>query len=340
MSYEGVDERFYETLGPLPLSEILSGIDVTINDTHSLSRAVSLVSSLQNVEAGALVFVENRKHLPLLKHSQAFACFVKPAHADLVASYNIIPILTKTPRAHFARVLGKLFREKPEAPVLRSGPNASGSQIHPTAIIANDAEIGADVKIGPYAVIGTGVRIGDRCIIGAHTNISFALLGEACVIKPGAVIGGSGFGVAHDENGVVDIPHLGRVILRDRVSIGSQSCVDRGQLGDTEIGDDTKIDNLVQIAHNVKIGKGSAIAGHTGVSGSCIIGDYVQMGGSVGLADHVKIGDRVMIGARSGVMHDIPDGETWLGTPAQPFRDEMRMVSRLRKLGANSAKKE
>jgi len=175
--------------------------------------------------------------------------------------------------------------------------------------------------------------------VGSHVDIQCALVGKDCVIKSGSVIGGAGFGVAHDEKGVVDIPHLGRVILGKRVSVGSQTCIDRGQLGDTQIGDDTKIDNLVQIAHNVVIGKSCAIAGHSGISGSVTIGNFVMLGGSVGLADHVRIGDKASIAARSGVMHDIPAGETWFGTPAQPIREQMRMISRMRKLAASPVRK-
>ena len=159
-----------------------------------------------------------------------------------------------------------------------------------------------------------------------------AIIGEDCHIKANAVIGGAGFGIASDETGLIDIPHIGRVIIGDRVSIGSQTCVDRGQLGDTILEDDVKIDNLVQIAHNVVVGARTVMAGHVGVSGSCRIGSGVQLGGNVGLADHINVGDGASVAARAGVMHDIPAGEVWSGIPAMPIREHMRLISATRKL--------
>lgn len=334
-----IDSRFYRPLGPLSLNTLLEGLSATVTDPKSLDIKISQVAPLGNSCASDLVFLENRKHIERLKPSTALACFVKEADADLVSGKSVLPIITPTPRAHFARVLAKLYSNVSPTYTRKVSGRDKNTKIHPSAIIASDVEIGRDVEIGPYSVIGAGVIIGAGTKIGSNVDISHAIIGENCIIKSGSVIGGTGFGVAHDERGIVDIPHLGRVILSDRVSIGSQSCVDRGQLGDTMIGTDTKIDNLVQIAHNVVIGTGCAIAGHSGLSGSCILGDYVMLGGSVGLADHVEIGDKASIAARSGVMHNIPAGETWFGTPAQPIRDQMRMISRMRKLASSPKSK-
>ncbi len=331
-----LDTRFYRSLGPIRLSQLIEGFDVKISDPSVLNALVLHGASLETSQSEDVVFLESKKRLNALSSVKAKACFVKPALAEQVKALGIFPIISEYPRAHFARALLRLYGSKEACRGDRQSSDFDPAYIHPTAIISADAVLGDGVHIGPYTVIGHGVSIGPGSVIGSHSDIQFAILGENCTVKSGSVIGGAGFGVAHDENGVVDIPHFGRVILQDRVSIGSQTCVDRGQLGDTYIGSDTKIDNLVQIAHNVKIGKSCAIAGHSGISGSCEIGDFVLIGGSVGLADHVKISDKVSIAARSGVMHDIPYGETWFGTPAQPIRDQMRMISRMRKLGASS----
>ena len=180
--------------------------------------------------------------------------------------------------------------------------------------------------------MGSEMCIRDRSNIGSHTTLECCIIGEHCTIKPGARIGTSGFGMDADENGIIDLPHFGRVIVGDRVSIGAQTTIDRGQLGDTIIGDDVKIDNLVQIAHNVTIGAGSMIAGLVGISGSCVIGQGVLMGGSVGLADHITVGDGARLAARAGVMHNVPAGETWSGIPAVPIRDHMRMIAATKKM--------
>ena len=181
-------------------------------------------------------------------------------------------------------------------------------------------------------MIEAGVQIGDHTIIDPQAHIAFAKIGESCRIKSGAVIGGSGFGVAQDEKGLIDIPHLGRVMIGARVSIGANSCIDRGQLGDTVLGDDVKLDNFVQIAHNCQIGDGTMMAAHVGISGSCIIGKNCQFGGRVGLADHITVGEGAILAANAGVMHDIPAGEMYSGIPAIPIREHMRVISATRKL--------
>lgn len=328
-----IDPRFYVSHGPFSLSELLDGLSANLPDPVFADESVEALAPLAESQAGDLTFLKSKTSLSALDTAHATACFVTPELQELVGEKSIIPILSQTPRAHFARVAAKLVSPRSQSDTDGpAGKIAKTARVHSTAVLGAGVIIEDGVDIAPYAVIGPGVSIGAGSRIGAHCSVSFAILGTQCTLKDGAVIGGSGFGVTDDENGIIDIPHLGRVILGDGVSIGSQSCVDRGQLGDTVIGNHTKIDNLVQIAHNVRMGTACAIAGHTGISGSCVLGDRVTLGGSVGLADHIYIGDGASIAARSGVMHNIPAGETWLGTPAQPIRDEMRMIARMRKL--------
>ena len=194
------------------------------------------------------------------------------------------------------------------------------------------AKIGKGSKIGANSVIGPGVVLGKNCQIGANVVIEYSLLGDNCKVHHGAVIGGTGFGVAPSEDGGVDIPHLGRVVIGDDVSVGCLTSIDRAMFGETEIGDGCKFDNQVQIGHNNVIGAHCMFAAHTGISGSCTIGTGVIMGGKAGVADHINIGDGASLGAHSGTMHDIPAGEFWSGYPAMPIRQHMRQVALLRKM--------
>jgi UDP-3-O-[3-hydroxymyristoyl] glucosamine N-acyltransferase len=188
--------------------------------------------------------------------------------------------------------------------------------------------------IGANTVIGPGVAIGREAAISANVTLGCALLGDRVTILAGAVIGEAGFGATVGAQGLIDIPQLGRVILQDGVTVGANSCIDRGAFDDTVIGENTKIDNLVQIAHNVRVGRNCVMAAHTGISGSVTIGDGAQLGGRVGIADHVTIGAGARLAASAGVMHDIGPGETWGGFPAQPIRGWMRETAWLRKMSS------
>ena len=325
-----IDPRFYTALGPKSLAQLSEGLDGNL-EPHFYDEMIEAPSALAGSEPGALTFLQDKRRKSDLDTAKATACLVTERLAPFVAEKGIIPIISKSPRAHFARMCERLVEP---LSALRQSDISSSADIHPTAIIGPGVTIGENARIGPYSIIMHGVKIGANTVVGSNVNLSYCIIGEACRIKPGTVIGGAGFGIAKDEQGLIDIPHLGRVIIGNRASIGSQTCVDRGQLGDTILGDDVKVDNLVQIAHNVKIGAGSMLAGHVGISGSCTIGENVQMGGNVGLADHLNIGDNVMIAARAGVMHDIPAGEAWSGIPAMPIREHMRVINATRKLAA------
>jgi len=336
-----VDSRFYVTNGPFSLIELISELQAELPDPSFSDTEISSAARLKTSQPGDITFFENRKNRAVLETAKATACFVSEKNSALIGERGIVPIITDYPRAHFARSLLKLFKSSSKTSPMRAADNvlnAHKGNIHETALIGENVELGEGVKIGPYVVIGSGVKIGARTHIGAHAVISHCYIGQDCKIKSGAVIGEAGFGIANDEVGVLDIPHIGRVLIEDRVSIGSQTCIDRGQLGDTQIAMDSKIDNFVQIAHNVTIGPRCRIAGHVGISGSCKVGADVMMGGNVGLADHIEIGDGARLAARAGVMHNVPAGETWSGIPAQPIRDHMRMVSAMRKLGDKSTK--
>jgi len=333
-----LDIRFYNSHGPFPLSVLLEGLNAQLPDAKFGEEMISVGAALTNSLPGNICFFENKRRKDQALTAKATACFVTKPLASIIGEQHIIPIVTKTPRAHFARAMAKLVSVKSLANTEGDSKIANSAQVHKSAIIGAGAIIEDDVEVAPYAVIGPGVKIGARSFIGPHTELQCCVLGEDCNVKAGAVIGSAGFGVTADETGHIDIPHIGRSIIGNRVSIGSQSCVDRGLLGDTILGDDVKLDNFVQIAHNVTVGAGTVMAGHVGVSGSCNVGKGVQLGGNVGLADHITVGDGASVAARAGVMHDIPAGEVWSGIPAMPIREHMRLISATRKLAQKPKK--
>lgn len=327
-----IDSKFYDMAGPFSLEELLEGLDVeTLPLEKFFEEAISAPAELSGAKPGDISFLGNRKFKNDLTASKATACFVTEKLAKDVSAQKIIPIISKTPRAHFARIVGKFVSRKTFGgkATFKKSPTA---RVHSSAVIGEGAVIGENVTIGPYCQIGPGVTIGEGTVLEGQNVIECAIIGRGCLIKAGAHIGGEGFGIDGDEKGVVNLPHIGRAILGDRVRIGAHTCIDRGFLGDTVLGNDVKIDNLVQIAHNCYIGEGTMIAAHTGISGSCNIGKNVLMGGAVGLADHLTVGDGAQLAASSGVMNDIPAGEIWAGTPALPIREQMRIISATRKL--------
>ena len=192
--------------------------------------------------------------------------------------------------------------------------------------------IGSGTIVAPNAVIGRSCQIGRDCYIGPTATIQYSLIGNRVIVHGGAMIGQDGFGFVTGAAGPERVPQIGRVVIQDDVEIGTGTAIDRGAMADTIIGEGSKIDNLVQVAHNVRIGRGCVIAALCGLSGSVVLGDRVMLAGGVGIADHIRIGARAQVGAAAGVMHDIPEGERWVGAPAVPARDFFRQVAAVQAL--------
>ena len=208
----------------------------------------------------------------------------------------------------------------------------SGVTIDPGAVVGAGAEIGSGTVIGANAVIGANVRIGRNCAIGANASVAHALIGDRVIVHAGCLIGQDGFGFVMGPGGHRKIPQIGRVIIQDDVEIGAGTSIDRGGLRDTIIGEGTKIDNQVQVGHNVVIGRHCVLVAQVGIAGSVVLEDYVVLGGQVGIADNLTIGEGAKVGAQSGVMSNIPAGQTWLGSPATRSRDHWREMAVLRAL--------
>ena len=329
------DSRFFEDFGPVALIELAALSGARLAHAEDAERRIASVAPLGRAGADDISFFADRRYLDDLRATGSGACFVTPDFAE-VAPAGCSLLLTAEPQAAYAAAAERLHRPRRadgRDPLIHPTADIEdGVVLAPGVVIGARARVGRGSSIGAYTVVGPGVSIGRGCILGAHVTIGFALVGDRVTILSGAVIGEPGFGVTLGNGRTVDVPQLGRVIIQDNVSIGACSCIDRGAWDDTVIGENTKIDNLVQIAHNVRLGRGCLLAAHTGISGSVVAGDGVQFGGRAGIADHVRIGDRARVAAAAGVMKDIAPGEMVAGIPAKPVRQHMREVAWLGKM--------
>lgn len=305
-----IDARFYTLRdGGISVAELCARLNLAAPDGSFAETLVRQPAPLAGSKPGDVCFLESKRHVAALDGAKATACFVSERLADQVAARHIIPIICKSPKYQLSCATDLLVQPSDMA-----------------------TDIALTVNIHPSVHIGPGVTIADGVKIGPNSVIMNAVIGRNTSIGACTVIGGSGFGVSISPAGaVLPVPHVGRVIIGEHVRIGSNVCIDRGQLGDTKISNECQIDNLVQIAHNCILERGCILAGRVGLSGSCHIGEGVMMGGSAGLADHVTVGAGARLAAFAGVMHDVPAGETWSGIPAMPIRDHMRIVAQAKR---------
>ena len=310
-------ERFFEKLRPLTGSELAeaAGAKLVRGDAATVCDSVA---PLERAAASSVTFVADKGAAPGPGARLEGLCLTNAQLVDAIDADVVL--VAEDPRRAFRRACLALHRERRIGEVAGAPVISECATVHPTAVVGAGAEIGGQVEIGPNAVIGPGVRIGDGGSVGPGAVVQHTLTGARVVIGAGALIGGPGFGLTPGSKGLERTPQMGAVIIGDDVEIDSGANIDRGALSDTVIGARTKIDSLVQIAHNVRIGEDCVIAAQVGLSGSIVIGDRVFMGGQVGVADHLVIGDDVQIAAKSGVMKNIPAGEKWGGYPARPVK--------------------
>ncbi|MDA0997185.1 MAG: UDP-3-O-(3-hydroxymyristoyl)glucosamine N-acyltransferase, partial [Proteobacteria bacterium] len=326
------DPRFFTNAGPFSLERIAAVAGAEVSGNTASSKMFNDVMPLSDAGLDDISFLDNRKYLPAFSVSRAGACIVSPELANR-APTGMALLLTADPYRAYASVaalfyparmaLGRISKAANIDPTAKIG---SGTDIDAGTVIGAAAEIGDGCRIGANTVIADGVIIGDGAFIAASVTISNAIIGERAIVHPGVRIGQDGFGFALGPKGHAKVPQLGRVVIGDDVEIGANTTIDRGTGPDTVIGSGTKIDNLVQIAHNVRIGKCCVIVSHVGISGSTEIGDFVVLAGQVGVAGHLKIGTGSKVAAQSGVMRDIPPGANMGGSPAKPVKQWMREI--------------
>ncbi len=314
-----VDTRFFpapRSINILELAKVVEAVEII----GCSDRTVHNISTLENAVANDLSFFANKKYLPNLKSTKAGAVIVHKAYADQTPNETSKIVVDKNPLIAYAKAVSTMFvltKTAPSStPISKNTKFGKNCSVGHFTVIEDGVEIGDDVEIGCNTYIGVGVSIGNGCKIADNVHIECSILGEGIVINSGARIGCSGFGIINSQSKPVYIPQLGRVIVGNFVRIGANTTIDRGSLEDTVIGEATIIDNLVQIAHNVQIGKNCAIVSQVGIAGSCKIGNFVTIAGQVGLAGHLSIGDNVIIAAKSGVAKDISSGSVVGGIPA------------------------
>jgi UDP-3-O-[3-hydroxymyristoyl] glucosamine N-acyltransferase len=341
---------FLRHSGGLTLDDIAALCGAAIKVAPHTRRIVN-IAPLDRAAPGDLTFLDHQRYAEPASATFAGACLTTAALAKRLAPHVAVLVVAE-PYAAFVKVARELFPHSLRPSSLAEPGDFSGATIDPTArlengvtvdpgaVIGAGAEIGAGTLIGANTVIGAEVRIGRDCAVGANTVIACALIGDRVIIHPGCNIGQDGFGFVMGAKGHLKVPQVGRVIIQDDVEIGAGTAIDRGALRDTVIGEGTKIDNMVQVGHNVAIGRHCVLVSQVGIAGSSTLEDFVVLGARVGVKDHVTIGEGSQLAATSNVSGDVPPGSRWGGTPAKPMRQwfrEMALVARMaRESGAET----
>lgn len=331
------DSRFFRNEGPFSLEVLAEAVQAEVK-TANPQRMVEDVAPLSTARAAHLSFLDNRNYVQQFKDSAAGACIVHPDLAGQ-APDGMDLLITREPYRAYAQIAALFYPQATAVPGIH--PRAVVDplavvdptvQVDAGAVIGPRAEIGAGTVIGPNAVIGAGVVIGPGSSVGANASVSHTVAGAKVHIYPGCRIGQDGFGFAMGQKGHLKVPQLGRVKIGDDVEIGANTTIDRGAGPDTVIGSGCRIDNLVQIGHNVELGMGCVVVSQVGISGSTRLGHFVVLGGQVGVAGHLTIGDGAQVAAQSGIVRDIDPGATLMGYPAKPIKQFWREVAVIGKL--------
>ena len=331
------DNSFFKSISPLSLEEVakIGGADILRGDKAAKIKSVAPIDA-----AGAddITFLSNKKYADALKSSKAGFCILSEKSVDN-APETMALLVSDNPYASYAKIATAFYPDiKPQgsvsdgAHISASAKIGEGATIEAGAYVGDGASIGNNCYIASGAYIGNSVQIGNNCRIAHGVTLINSIVGNDVIIHAGVSVGQDGFGFATEGGVHIKVPQLGRVIIKDYVEIGANSCIDRGAGPDTIIGEGTKIDNLVQIGHNVQTGKGCIIVSHVGISGSTKLGDYVVLGGQVGVAGHLNIGSMVNVAAQSGVINNLKDGDIVGGSPAIPVKQWRRQTIAIKNL--------
>lgn len=340
---------FFDRAGPFGLATVASRIGAELQAGGDGDREIEDVRPLADAGPRHLSFIDNRRYVAQLASTRAEAIITPPPLLSRLPAGSVALVM-KAPYRGFALALQLFYPDAMRPKAARSSigeadfcnvhPTArleEGVQVEPGAVIGREAQVGRGTIVAAGALVGYRVTIGRDCYIGPGATVTHALVGNGVMIHAGVRIGQDGFGFAMGPDGHIKVPQIGRVIIQDAVEIGANSAVDRGALKDTIIGEGTKIDNLVQIGHNVVMGRGCVIVGQTGISGSVELGDFVVMGGQSGAVGHVKVGSGAQIAGGSHVKDDVPPGARMGGTPARPFREWAREIAAIRRMARKEA---
>lgn len=321
----------------LKLSQILKLVDGTTNDKADLNSKIYDVATLQDGSKGQISFLNSGSYLEKFKESKASFCLVNEARAKK-APKHMTPIICEDPYYAYSIIVNEFYQEREvnynssffaNNFISKTAKIGKNCKIAPNVFIGDDVEIGDNCEISFGVSILPGCIIGNSCKINSNATISFAVIGNNCLIYSGARIGQDGFGFAHNKGINHKIIQVGLVEIGNDVEIGANSCIDRGAIANTKIGNGSKIDNLVQIGHNVEIGQGSVIAGCAAIAGSVKIGNYVQIGGNSGIAGHIKINDQSQIAGMSGIIREVKAKEIVGGIPALPIKQWHKINAKL-----------
>jgi UDP-3-O-[3-hydroxymyristoyl] glucosamine N-acyltransferase len=339
---------FFERAGPFTAAALAGRIGAELRAGDDGDRALADLRPLGEAGVNHLTFVDNRKYLEQLAATKAGACIIAPAFAGRLPS-GVVALLMKAPYRGFALALQAFYPTSMKSPTAGYDAREQASPVHPTArieagaiiepgaVIGREAWIGSGTTVAAGALIGYRVTVGRDCYIGPGASLTNTLLGDRVILHAGVRLGQDGFGFAMGATGHLKVPQIGRVIVQDDVEIGANSCVDRGALKDTIIGEGTKIDNLVQIGHNVVVGRRCVIVAQSALAGSSVLEDFVVMGGQSGIAGHLTVGAGAQIAGGSHVKDDVPPRSRMVGTPALPIREWTRERMALRRLAKGAA---
>ncbi len=344
-------QNFYNILPSITIAEIAKLTDAKYDEKFADVKITNL-GSLERADRESIIFLslgnavssaldKSAEYKEKLKHITAGACFIEEKNISFLPS-GIVPLIVADPKLAFIKLTYRFYEDKS---VIKHGisemayidpsvkfKNRDSVHIGPFAVIEEGVQIGENCYIGSGAKIKAGVQMGDNCTIKENAVISHTVMGNNVNIGECSVIGGNGFGWHSGSFGHIWVPQLGRVVLEDNVDVGINSAIDRGAIGDTVIGAGTKIDNLIQIGHNVKTGKNCIFAGMCGIAGSTTIGNWVLVGAGAGISGHLEIGDGVEVGARGGVIQNLPAGSKVSGYPAMPISDFLKQAALLRRM--------
>jgi UDP-3-O-[3-hydroxymyristoyl] glucosamine N-acyltransferase len=331
------DPRFFRNQGPFTLAAIAAGAGIVLPDGVDSARAVADLAGLDGAGPPHLTFCLQARRAADVAASRAGVCLVPEGLAVNAAPAGMVFLPCKDVSRAWALAAALFYPHtnvEPSAGVAASAVLGEGVLLGAHVVIGAGAEIGAGTRIGAGTVIGPGVAIGKDCLIGPHASISHAYLGDRVRLAAGVRVGQPGFGFASGGKGHRPIPQLGRVIVQDDVQVGANTTIDRGALGDTVIGEGAKIDNLVQIAHNVRLGRRVILAAQVGIAGSSILEDGVMAGGQAGIGDHCHIGAGARLGGQAGVPSGtvLEGGRDYSGFPAKPIREWAREIHAVRRL--------